>query len=75
MKTIQVTVSEADIARYNLEEQKIEFTDLGDKISLEYAQRALLESNQIARQVGLSNMTLNDINAEIKAVWDAKSDS
>jgi hypothetical protein len=31
-----------------------------------------LESNEIAEQVGLSKMTMDEINAEIKAVRNAK---
>ena len=76
MKTIQVKVSETDFEKYNLENQKeIKFIDLVEKISLEYARKALLECNEIAEKTGLSNMTLEDINAEIKAVRDAKSHS
>ncbi len=74
MRTIQIKVSETDFEKYNLESQEeIKFTDLVDKISLEYARKALLESNEIAEKVGLSKMTLDDINAEIRAVRDAKN--
>ena len=73
MKTIQLKVSETDLKKYDLAgESEVKFTDLVDKISLEYARKALLESNKIAEEVGLSTMTLDDINAEIKAVRDAK---
>ena len=73
MKTIQIKVSESDFEKYNLEnQQEIKFTDLVDKISLEYARKALLECNVIAAEVGLSETTLEDIDAEIKAVRDAK---
>lgn len=74
MKTIQIKVSESDFEKYNLEgQQEIKFTDLVEKISLEYARKALLECNEIAAKVGLSEMTLEDINAEIRAVRDAKN--
>lgn len=74
MKTIQIKVSESDFEKYNLGgQQEIKFTDLVEKISLEYARKALLECNEIAAKVGLSEMTLEDINAEIKAVRDAKN--
>ena len=46
-----------------------------DLISQEYARKALLECNEIAEQKGLSKMTMDEINAEIKAVRDAKSNS
>ena len=76
MKTIQVKVSKTDFEKYNLENQKeINFIDLVEKVSLEYARKALLECNEIAEKTGLFNMSLEDINAEIKAVRDAKSHS
>lgn len=76
MKTIQIKVSNTDFEKYNLaDEQEIKFTDLVEKISLEYARKALLECNNIAEEVGLSKMTLDDINAEISAVRDAKNNS
>ena len=74
MRTIQVKVSETDFEKYNLESEKeMKFTDLVEKISLEYARKALLECNEIAQKVGLSEMTMDEINAEIKAVRDAKN--
>jgi len=46
-----------------------------DLISREYARKALLECNEIAKQDGLSEMTMDEINAEIKAIRDAKTHS
>jgi len=54
---------------------EIKFTDLIEMISREYARKALLECNEIAGQVGLSKMTMDEINAEIKSVRDAKTHS
>lgn len=76
MRTLQLRVTETDFRKYNLElDQEIEFSELVQKISLEYARKVLLECNEIAQEVGLSEMTLEDINAEIKAVRDAKGNS
>lgn len=75
MHSIQVKVSDTDFQRYKLDDGEIKFTDLVDKISVEYARKSLLECNEIAEQVGLSNMSLDEINAEIKAVRDAKAHS
>ncbi|MPR33146.1 hypothetical protein [Salmonirosea aquatica] len=74
MKTVQLKVSETDFQKYNLDnESEIDFSDLVEKISLEYARQALLECNEIAQQVGLSEMSLDEINAEIQAVRDTKN--
>lgn len=75
MQTIQLKISNADFQKYKLESREIKFTDLVDLISREYARKALLECNEIAKQEGLSEMTMDDINAEIKAVRDAENHS
>ncbi len=76
MRTIQLKVSEADFKKYELEGLKeVEFTNLIEKMSLEYARKSLLECNQIAAQVGLSDITIEEINAEIIAVRNAKNNS
>lgn len=75
MQTILIKISNSDFQKYNLKSREIKFTDLVDLISREYARKALLECNEIAKQEGLSEMTMDEINAEIKAVRDAKTDS
>ena len=75
MQTIQIKISNTDFRKYNLKSKEIKFTDLVDLISTEYARKALLECNDIAEQEGLSRMTMDEINAEIKAVRDAQNHS
>ena len=75
MQTIQIKISNSDFQKYNLGNREIKFTDLVDLISKEYARKALLECNEIAEKEGLSKMTMDEINAEIKAVRDAKTHS
>lgn len=68
MRTLQIKISDSDFQKYNLESGDIQFSDLVELISREYARKALLECNKIAEKVGLSKMTMEEINAEIKAV-------
>ena len=75
MRTVQIRVSETDFQKYNLGGAEIKFVDLVETISREYARKAVLECNQIAEQVGLSNMTMDEIDAEINAVRNAKNHS
>jgi hypothetical protein len=75
MKTIKVKVRDSDVLKYNLMDAEISFDDFVELINREYAKEALLECNKIASDTGLSKMELDDINAEIKAVRDAKSHS
>ena len=73
MQTIQIKISDTDFQKYNFGNKEIKFTDLVDLISQEYARKALLECNEIAEQIGLSKMTMEEINTEIKSVRDAKT--
>jgi len=75
MQTIQIKISKTDFRKYNFGNKEIKFTDLVDLISQEYARKALLECNEIAEQNGLSKMTMDEINNEIKSVRDAKTNS
>lgn len=75
MQTLQIKISDSDMQKYNLASREIKFTELVDLISREYARKSLLECNEIAEQEGLSKMTMDEINAEIKAVRNAKNHS
>lgn len=75
MRTLQVKVSETDYRNYKFESDEIQFKDLVDAISRESARKALRECNEIAEKVGLSSMTLDEINAEITGVRNAKANS
>lgn len=69
MKTIQVNVSQKDLERYNLGEQPImDFKLLVEKINLDFARNALEDCQNIAKDSGLSELTLEEIDVEIKAV-------
>ena len=73
MRKVQIKVSETDFKKYNLGSDEIKFTDLVEMINREYARKAVLECNEITKRVGLSKMTMDEINAEIEAVRDTKS--
>jgi hypothetical protein len=75
MHTIQLLVTETDLQKYNLKSGQIRFTDLVESIRREYARASLLECHAIAAEVGLSSMTLDEINAEIHAVRNAQTHS
>jgi hypothetical protein len=61
MRTVQIKVSEIDFQKYNLVNMEITFTDLVEMISREYARKALLECNEITKQVGLPKMTWKEL--------------
>ena len=67
MKNISVAIDDLEFLKLGLS-SKISFAELKEKISLLYAKEALLKCQRLARKAGLSKMTLDEINAEIKAV-------
>jgi hypothetical protein len=70
MRTIQIKVSDPDLQKYNLVSgQEIKFTDLGKNISLQFAKQALLDCNEIAQKVGLSEMSLEEKNCFIHKAY------
>jgi hypothetical protein len=73
MRTLHVNISEENFTKYNLQSGEIQFEDLVEIIKTRLARQALLECNAIADQAGVSDMALEDINAEIQAVRDAKN--
>ncbi|MCB1194335.1 MAG: hypothetical protein H7A23_17215 [Leptospiraceae bacterium] len=68
MKTITLSISENDFKRFKISSEKIDFKEFLDKISIELARQAAYKCHEIAKRVGLSEMTLDEINDEIKAV-------
>lgn len=75
MKTLNIVISEGDFDKYGFSTERLSFEELIAKINMELARQALLRAQEIAEQTGLSKMTLEEINAEIQAVRDAKSHS
>jgi|JI102314A2RNA_FD_contig_51_2615739_length_387_multi_7_in_0_out_0_1 tRNA G26 N,N-dimethylase Trm1 len=68
MKTITVSISENEFERFGINSEKIDFKDLLNKISIELARQAAYQCHEIAKRVGLSTMTMDEISAEVKAV-------
>lgn len=75
MQILAVKISEADRKRFQLDGDEIQFKELVEKISLEYAKESLLRCQDIAAETGLSEMSLAEINAEISAARNAKGNS
>ena len=73
MKNLNVSINDFDFSKFGFESDNISFSDLKEKISIEYAKDALIKCNQIAQSTGLSKLTMDEINAEIKAVRNAKN--
>lgn len=68
MKTLNVQISEIEFLDYELNSENISFSELKEKIKKKTIREALYSGQKIAEEVGLSEMTLEDINEEINYV-------
>lgn len=69
MSTLTVTLSDEQANRYGLQgAQSVSMSTLIDKIKTEMAKDALHRCQTIAADTGLSELSADDINAEIRAV-------
>ncbi len=73
MKTLNVSISDNEYKLYGIKKDKLTFSDIINIVSKALAKQKLDKSAAIAKQAGLSEMTMDEINEEIKATRkDAK---
>ena len=65
MRTIQLLVKEKDYLKYGFRKNRITLSEFKKKIETELFQKSIERSLKIAKEIGLSKMSLRDINAEI----------
>lgn len=70
MRNLSVSINDTDFERLGFKDTKISFSELKEKLSIEYAREAMLKCQKIAEESGLSEMTIAEINKEIHAVRD-----
>ena len=75
MLTLEVNISDKDFKNYNLDSNKIDFTELVKRIDAENAKIALKNCLKIAKETGLDKLTEEEINFEIKQLRDEKNHS
>lgn len=69
MKTIKLTISAENASKYGLDNiSDIALDELVDRINMDFAREALLKAQLAAQETGLSELTPEEIEAEIKAV-------
>jgi hypothetical protein len=61
MKTIQLKISNDDYNKYNLQDRDWTFSELVEKIKIEYAQQALIKCNKIAKRTSISDLTMDKL--------------
>ncbi len=72
---ISVNINENDFKRFGLNSSKINWDDLVKIIKTELSMEALTKCKIISERMGLSKISLEEINKEIENVRNAKSNS
>lgn len=74
MKTLQISISDIEFNKFGLKEQNLAFSDLLELVTKELTKQNLIKCVELAEKYGLSNLTMEEITSEVKAVrQDAKS--
>lgn len=74
MKTLSVTISDLEFKKFGLKVDSLSFTDFIELVRKELVKQNLQKSLELATKYGLSNLTMEEITDEVKAVRsDAKS--
>jgi hypothetical protein len=68
MRTLNVSISDIEYAKFGLRKDKLSFSDLVDLVSKELSQQTLKKCVALAEKYGLSDLTMKDISKEVKAV-------
>jgi len=73
MRTLNISLTEQDYKKYGIDSENISFDQLVEKVKNIIAIEALEKCQLAAKESGLDKMTLDEINTEIQAVRNAKS--
>ena len=68
MRTLHITISDREYEKFDLKADKFSFSELVDMISRELTRQNLNKTVELSERFGLSNMTMDDISKEIRAV-------
>ena len=73
MRTLNVSISDIEYNKFGLKKDKLAFSDFLDLVSRELAQLHLNTAIEMANKYGLSKMSMDDIDKEIKGLRNAKA--
>ena len=68
MRTINISISDIEYNKFGIKRDKLSFSEFVDLVSKEISKQTLNKSLRLAQKFGLSNMTMNQISKEVKAV-------
>jgi hypothetical protein len=73
MRTLNVSISDMEFNNLGIKNENITFTEFTELVRREVMRNNLNNCLALAEKVGLSSMTMNEINEEIKLVRNAKN--
>jgi hypothetical protein len=68
MKTLNVAISDIEFNKFGLKEENLTFSDLLEIVSKELNKLNLSKSVELADKYGLSNISMEEITNEVRAV-------
>ncbi|MBX2895548.1 MAG: hypothetical protein KF763_08895 [Cyclobacteriaceae bacterium] len=68
MRTLNVSISELELDKFGIKKDKISFSEFLELVSQELIKQNLNKTIELAEKYGLSKMTMDEINKEVKAV-------
>ena len=75
MKSVNIQISDFEFNQLGLNKKTLSFSELIELVEKKITKNTLEKSIQLAKTYGLSEMTMEEINDEIKAYRNAKSNS
>jgi len=73
MRTLNVSISDMEFNNLGIKNENITFTEFTELVRIEVMRNNLNNCVALAEKYGLSSMTMNEINEEIKLVRNAKN--
>jgi len=74
MRTINISISDIEFSKFGIKSENLNFTEFIELVTKELTRQNLNKSLELAEKYGISQMTMEDITNEVKAVrGNAKS--
>jgi len=73
MKTISVSISDLEYNQFGIKKDRLSFTEFVDIVNKEITKQTLNRCIQLAEKYKLSQMSIDEISDEVKAVRNAKN--
>jgi hypothetical protein len=68
MRTLNISISDLEYSKFGIKNENLNFTDFIDLVSKELTRQNLNKCIELAEKYGLSNMDMDEITNEVKAV-------